>query len=166
MTPQEALERLLPSYSRYYDVLPEAPAPFQAAAEFHSHGESYMLVKSAKLWEMDSNEYVYFAAEDAMDAATLQTRIEQAWELTMPRVTPTDHHRNSDVTVIFLVPELDGDGRRTIRHNARSQGYKHGLQGWSNLRLGAIELTTGRITCNRHGRDLRKLLSNISKSNL
>ena len=164
MTPQEALEKLLPAYSRYYDLVAEPPAPFGAAAEFHSHGESYVLVKSAKLWEMDSNEYVYFAAEDAMDAATLQARIEQAWEMTMPRVIPTDHHRNSDVTVIFLTSALDDEARRLVQHTNRSEGYKHGLQGWSNLRLGAIELSTGRTTCNRHGRDLKKLLSNISKN--
>ena len=161
MTPQEALERLLPSYHRYYDIVSDPPAPFAAAAEFHSHGESYLLIKSAKLWEMDSNEYVYIAAENALNAETLSERIETAWALTMPRVEPTENHRNSDVTVIFLTPSLEKDARRLVRRTVRSRGYQHGLRGWSNLRLGAIELSNGRITCNRHGRDLKKLLSNI-----
>ncbi|MBQ6116110.1 MAG: hypothetical protein IJL08_02155 [Oscillospiraceae bacterium] len=159
MTPQEALERLLPAYSRYYDVVPEAPAPFDAAAEFHSHGESYILVKSAKLWEMDSNEYVYFAAGEAFSAEKLTQYIETAWALTMPRVTPGENHRSSDVTVIFLTPALESDARRVVRRTARSKSYRHGLQGWSNLRLGAYEYSTGRITCNRHGRDLKKIIS-------
>ena len=164
MTPQEAVERLLPSYTRYYDVVADPPAPFSAAAEFHSHGESYLLIKSAKLWEMDSNEFVYIAAEDSLSPEMVSERIESAWALTMPRVQPSENHRNSDVTVIFLTPSLDADARRLLRRTVRSQGYKHGLQGWSNLRLGAIELSTGHITCNRHGRDLKKLLSNIQKS--
>ena len=163
MTPQEALQQLLPSYNRYYDVLPEPPEPFEAAAEFHSHGESYMLVKSAKLWEMDSNEFVYFTAAEDLTADTVAARIETAWDLAMPQIHPTEHHRNSDVTVIFLTSALDDEARRLVQHTNRSEGYKHGLQGWSNLRLGAIELSTGRTTCNRHGRDLKKLLSNISK---
>lgn len=164
MTPHEALERLLPSYGRYYDVLPEAPAPFAAAAEFHSHGESYMLVKSAKLWEMDSNEFVYFAAEDALTADAAAERIEKAWALSRDRINPDKNHRNSDVTVIFLADTLDDGARSAVRHTVRSVGYHHGLHGWSNLRLGAIELSTGRVTTNRHGRDLEKLLRNISNS--
>ena len=69
------------------------------------------------------------------------------------------------MTVIFLTDLLPEDARKLVRHTNRSKGYKHGMQGWSNLRLGAIELSTGRIACNRHGRDLKKLLSNIMKSN-
>ena len=159
MTPQEALERLLPAYSHYYDIVPEPPAPFAAAAEFHSHGESYILVKSAKLWEMDTNEYVYFAAEETLGAEKLAQYIEEAWDLSMPRINPGESHRSSDVTVIFLTPELESDARRLVRRTARSKSYKHGLRGWSNLRLGAYEYSTGRITCNRHGRDLKKIIS-------
>ena len=163
MTPEEALEKLLPAYTRYYDVSREAPAPFAATAEFHSHGESYLLVKAAKLWEMDSNEYVFIVAEDALTDADVAARIDAAWDGTMPRVTPSENHRNSDVTVLFLVPELDSAARKTVKRTVRSVGYQHGFQGWSNLRLGAIELSTGRITTNRHGADLKKLLRNIFK---
>ena len=130
------------------------PAPFQAAAEFHSHGESYLLIKSAKLWEMDSNEFVYFSAEDTLTAETVLHRIETAWNLAMPQIHP-----------VFLTNLLPEDARKLVSRTNRSKGYKHGMQGWSNLRLGAIELSTGRIACNRHGRDLKKLLSNIMKSN-
>ena len=164
MSLQEALDRLLLSYTRYYDLNPDPPAPFAAAAEFHSHGESYLLVKAAKMWEMDSNEYVYFSAEESIPAETLTQRIDAAWDLAMPRIQPGEHHRNSDVTVIFLTDSLSDDTRRLLRRTVRSKGYKHGLQGWSNLRLGAIELSSGRVTVNRHGRDLKKLLSNISST--
>ena len=54
MTPNEALEKLLPAYTRYYDVSYDAAPPFSATAEFHSHGEKYILVRKAKLWDMDS----------------------------------------------------------------------------------------------------------------
>jgi hypothetical protein len=114
MSPQEALERLLRSYTRYYDLTEDPPAPFQAAAEFHSHGESYLLIKSAKLWEMDSNEFVYFAAEDALTAETVSHRIETAWDLAMPQIHPGENHRNSDVTVVFLTNSLPEDARKLV----------------------------------------------------
>ena len=164
MTPLEAMERLLLSYRQYYDMNPDPPAPFAAAAEFHSHGESYLLIKSAKLWEMDSNEFVYFSAEDSFSAEELSRRVEVGWDSAMPQIHPGENHRNSDVTVIFLANSLSDDARRLLRRTVRSKGYRHGLAGWSNLRLGAIELSSGRVTVNRHGRDLKKLLGNILKS--
>lgn len=164
MTPLEALERLLRSYTQYYDMNPEPPAPFQAAAEFHSHGESYLLIKSAKLWEMDSNEYVYFAVQERFSAEELSARIEAGWDHAMPQIHPGENHRNSDVTVIFLAESLSDDAQKLLRRTHCSKGYRHGLEGWSNLRLGAIELSSGRVTVNRHGRDLKKLLGNILKS--
>ncbi len=161
MTPTEALEKVLPAYERYYNVARSAPAPFAATAEFHSHGEKYLLIRQAKIWDMDSHEYVYFAARDALDETALRTLIEAAWDDAMPRVEPSGSHRNSDVTLVLLLPELDAAARTAIRRTHRSLGYQHGLQGWSNLRIGAIELSDGRITTNRHGKDLKKLLSNI-----
>ena len=65
ITPQEALEQLLPSYERYYDVRPEAHGSFAATARFYTKGEQFFLIKSAKMWEMESNEFVYFLARSA-----------------------------------------------------------------------------------------------------
>lgn len=161
MTTAEALEKMLPSYMKYYNVERDVAAPFAATAEFHTHGEKYMLIRAAKMWEMDSNEYVYFATEDALSSERLQEFIDAAWNDAMPRVEPSGSHRNSDVTLVLLTSQFDDAVRKTIRRTNRSVSYKHGLQGWSNLRIGAIELSTGRITCNRHGDDLKKLFGNI-----
>lgn len=164
MTLDEALEKLLPAYMRYYDVVRDAVSPFAATAEFHSHGEKYILIRQAKLWDMDSHEYVYFATEDTLDETRLQTLIEAAWGDAMPRVEPSSIHRNSDVTLVLITPKLDDTVRKAIRRANRSVSYRHGFQGWSNLRIGAIELLDGRITCNRHGDDLKKLFGNIFKN--
>ena len=161
MTTIEALEKMLPAYMRYYNVTREVEAPFVATAEFHSHGEQYFLIRQAKMWDMDSHEYVYFATEDTLDEARLQTLIEAAWNDAMPHVEPSGSHRNSDVTLVLLTQYLNDAARKSIRRTRRSVGYLHGLQGWSNLRIGAIELSDGRITCNRHGSDLKKLFGNI-----
>ncbi|MBQ9721319.1 MAG: hypothetical protein IJV64_11590 [Oscillospiraceae bacterium] len=162
ITPGEALGQLLPSYRRYYDVSEAPHGSFAATARFYTRGEQYFLIRSAKMWEMESNEYVYFLTADALTTEQLQQRIEEAWSDTMPQVRPSESHRNSDVTLVVLVPQLDAQTRKALRHFHRSVGYRHGLHGWSNLRLGAIELSDGRITTNRHGADLKKLLGNIN----
>lgn len=163
MTLDEALERVLDSYLRYYDVVREDVAPFSAKAEFHAHGESYLLIKEAKMWEMDSNEYVYFLKSETPDVETVKERIETAWEEAIAKVNPSENHRNSDVTLLLLCDTLPVETKKLIKHTNRSKGYRHGLQGWSNLKLGAFELSTGKIAVNRHGADLKKLLQNIFK---
>ena len=161
MTLEEALDRLVASYTRYYNVVRENTAPFSAKAEFHAHGESYLLIKEAKMWEMDSNEYVFFYAGSSPDAETVSNLIETAWDEAVAKVTPGKNHRNSDVTFLLVADSLPQETRKVIKRTHRSKGYAHGLQGWSNLKLGAFELSTGKPATNRHGADLKKLLQNI-----
>lgn len=161
MTTIEALEKLLPAYMRYYNITRDVEPPFAAVGEFHWLGEKYFLVRQATIWDIESHEYVYFVTEDALDETRLQTLIEAAWNDAMPRVKPSGSHRNSDVTLVLITPQLDKTVRKAIQRASKSVSYKHGLQGWSNLRIGAIELSDGRITCNRRGTDLKKLFGNI-----
>lgn len=164
ITPQEALEQLLPSYERYYDVTRERRGSFAATARFYTRGEQYFLIKSAKMWELESNEFVYFLPTDHLTEDQLAERIEEAWNDAMPQVHPSESHRNSDVTLVVLTPELGKNVRKALRRFHRSVGYRHGMHGWSNFRLGAIELSDGKISTNRHGADLKKLLRNIHLS--
>ena len=55
MTSKEALQTLLKSYWRYYNVKDEGvEEPFAAEAEFLSQDVQYFLVKSAKLGEAEN----------------------------------------------------------------------------------------------------------------
>jgi hypothetical protein len=164
ITPNEALMQLLPSYQRYYDVSREQHGSFAATARFCSRGEGYMLVRAAKMWEMESNEFVYFLTADTLTAEQLDACIREAWDDAIPQVQPSSTHRNSDVTVVILARELTRETRKALRRFHRSVSYRHGMHGWSNLRLGAIELSDGTISTNRHGADLKKLLRNIHLS--
>lgn len=163
MTPDEALERLLRSYTQYYDVVREGvEPPFAAEALFHSHDEQYFLVKSARLSEADSHEYVFFAVEEALDEARLRLLDEAAWSRGMERVRPHKDHRNSDVTLIVLAERMTPGAEAALKKLKRSKSYRFGLQGWSNYRVIALEVPSGRMAHNRMGRSLRKLLRNIT----
>ena len=162
MTSEEALEKLLRSYVQYYDVIREgAEPPFAAEARFHSHHETYVLVKSARISEADSHEYVYFAAEKQLDAGRLQEPARTAWERGTAYVKPHSAHRNSDVTLIVLAEHMTPEALEGVKKLKYSQSYRFGLQGWSNFRAIALETSSGRLTYNRLGRTLKKLLSNI-----
>ena len=163
MTPNEALERLLPSYIRYYDVFREnVEPPFAAEARFHSHNEQYVLVKSARVAEADSHEYVYFALEGELTAARLDELDKTAWERGTSFVKPHSAHRNSDVTLIILAEHISPEVMAAVKKRKHYQSYRFGLQGWSNYRLVALETSSGTLACNRQGQTLKKLFRNIS----
>ncbi len=164
MTPDEVLERLLRSYTRYYDVIREnVEPPFAAEAVFHSHDEQYVLVKSARISESDSHEYVFFATTDALDEAVADRLEQTAWDRGMARVQPHMNHRSSDVTLIVLAGTITPEAKRRIKKSKRTKSYKHSLHGWSNYRAIALETSSGDLAFNRLGRDLKKLFRNILK---
>ena len=164
MTATEALDTLLRSYVQYYDVIREdVEPPFAAEAQFHSHEEQYFLIKSARISEADSHEYVFFAAEESMDLAGVNALDETAWSRGMARVKPHKDHRNSDVTLVILAEHIAPEAMAAIKKLKHYQSYRFGFQGWSNYRVIALETSSGSLTCNRLGQSLKKLFRNISK---
>ena len=147
MTLEEALKRVLRSFQTYYNIDLENPAePFAAEARFLSHDTQYFLMKAARIAE----------SFEQLDAA--------AWSTGMARVEPAAGHRSTDVILVILTNHLDEDAMQRIRSRKHYQSYRFGLRGWSNYRLIAMEIPTGREAHNRLGRDLPRLLSNVRQS--
>lgn len=161
----EALDKLLYSFKRYYNIKKgdEVEPPFVAEAEFISHNEQYFLIKKAKVAEINSNEYVFFYTTDILDLETLQSLDACAWERGLSRVKPDSNHRNSDVTLIIIADNIAQDAFKAVHKMKHYQSYFFCLQGWSSYRLVALELSSGKMAYNRQGQNLKKLVSNITK---
>lgn len=162
MNLQEALDKLLPSFQRYYNIkTEEVQEPFAAEAVFQSHNEQYFLIKSARISEANSNEFIYFYTADSLSATELQELDTCAWERGMEHVQPNYYHRSTDVALIIIANQIEEEAFGLIRKLKHSKSYQFGLQGYSNYRLIALELSTGRVSHNRQGQSLKKLVSNI-----
>lgn len=160
----EALEKLLRSFVRYYNVKTEdVEEPFAAEAEFFSDEQQYFLIKAAKISESSSREFVYFATPRELTYPLLKTLDETAWERGLSQVNPGPGHRNSDVTLIILADRIEKDAFDAVKKLKHYKSYTYRLHGWSNYRLVALELSTGRIVHNRQGETLKKLVGNIQK---
>lgn len=62
MESDDALQTVLRAFEPFYTVQTRGiDAPFCALAEFHAHGEQFFLTKAAKVADIDTNEYVFFA---------------------------------------------------------------------------------------------------------
>lgn len=163
MTAADALDKVLPLFQAYYDVRQDdVTPPFDAEASFRSHDERYFLVKSAKMSEEDAFEHVFFAALDKLTLPKVKELEEIAWNEGVSRAKPGPHHRCTDVTLILLADEIDADAGAFLQKLRRTKNYGFLFYGYSNYHAIAIETSTGRMTCNRLGRHLRKLFSNIN----
>ena len=139
-------------------------APFAAEAEFLSQDVQYFLVKSAKLGEAQSHEYIYFATTEHLTLAQAQALDEAAWSRGMSRVEPGPNHRNSDVHLVVLAEKMDDEAAVFLKKLRRYESYHHTFWGWSHYRVIALETSTGRLTCNRMGQILKKLFGNIKSA--
>lgn len=159
MTLHDALERTLKSYGHYYTVRRgDAAPPFQAEALFLQHDERYFLSRGIRLSESDSRDTVFFATVERLDAATFTALDEAAWSTGLSRVQPEWGHRGADVGLVILTNHLEPDAADRIRVVNRSRGYFFSLKGWTNYRLIAMEVSTGRFASNRLGRQLADTL--------
>ena len=159
MTAQEMLDKLLRAYAVYYNVETRHPvAPFAAEATFHSHETQYFLVRSARIAEAESNEYVYFALEESLTVPRLKSLDAAAWNAGRAKVSPHRDHRNSDVTLLVLASRVESDAFALVPKLKHYQSYRFGFQGWSHYRLAVVETESGRMACNRQGKTLQKFL--------
>ena len=164
MTAMEALEKLLPSYEAYYNIKREdVTEPFTAEAEFYTHDESYFLIKEAKMNESESREFVFFAALDRLDVETLKKMDEISWETGMSRVVLSKIHYSSDVALVIMADTIDADAAKLIKKLKHHKSYCFNFKGFSRYRLIALETSTGKITYNHLGGELKKLVRNILK---
>ncbi|MBQ8956859.1 MAG: hypothetical protein IJ075_07815 [Lachnospiraceae bacterium] len=164
---QEVLEKIIASYEQYYDINRETPVePFAAEATFKSHGEEYFLIRSAKITEMDSSETAFFADMDSLDAPAYDALVDKVWDETLKRADPKPDHRNSDGILIIITDSIDGETKKKIKKTRRYKSYRFMLWGWSELRVIAYELSSGKAVCNRQGSILKELFANISVKGL
>lgn len=159
---EKALEVTLNAFKRYYNIKTEdVTAPFAAQADFISHNEQYYLVKAAKIADIDSNEYVYFACEENLSLERLNELCEEAWESGLKRVTPSYGHRNSDITLVIISDKMQNDSYTSVKKIKKYKSYKHTFYGWSHFKLIAMDISLNRLTYNRQGQSLKKVFNNI-----
>lgn len=159
------LEELYHSFESYYNVTKEdVQEPFVGEAQFHSDDSMYFLIKAAKLSESNSNEYIFFAAEDHLTSDRFEYLDSTAWERGISRVNPGPGHHFTDVSLVIIADEIDKELEAVIKKRSHQKSYRHMLWGFSNYRLVAIGLNEGIIIHNRQGKTLRKSVCNIYNS--
>lgn len=159
---REALNKLIKSFHVYYDVNMEDPLPpFSAEATFRLHDEQYVFIKKAKVSEIDSTEYMYFAEAGDLTAEQYQLFDDVSWQDGLKRADPKPNHRNTDVTLVIIAEEIGPEVAQIIKKAKHHVSYKFSFHGWSTYRVVAYDLSKGTVLYNRRGQELKKIFRNI-----
>lgn len=162
MESDDALQTVLRAFEPFYTIKTFGiDAPFCALAEFHAHGEQFFLTKAAKVADIDTNEYVFFARETFLDAPHFAELAEEAWKRGSRLVTPYFGHKNSDVSLVILADKSDAAAKKCVRKFRRYKSYKFGMYGWSAFNVSLCDFASQKIVSNPRGENLKKNLQQI-----
>lgn len=162
MENDDALQKVLRAFEKFYTVKTcDVAEPFCAFAEFHAHGEQFFLTKAAKVADIDTNEYVFFAQEKFLDAARLADLAEEAWKRGLRFVNPYFGHKNSDISLVILADESDSEAKKIVRKFRQYKSYKFGIYGWSAFNVSFCDFSSRNFFSNSRGENLKKNLQKI-----
>ena len=106
LTSDEFFERLLLSYSDYFDIIRDTSykdLSVAAEAAFHSFSEKYVLVKKKlSCGPLKLTKYVFFIRTGHLDEETFRTYNDALLEEGLSRVEPKKDHMYTYVSVVFL----------------------------------------------------------------
>lgn len=156
------LERLLKGYSTYFDVerKEDENVPLRAVCSFHVHSEKYVLVKAAKLWDADSNEYVYLFSVPELTEDIFARCRDYAYEKGMDRIDPKPGHMYSYITALFLCDSWTKKGAASLKKCRIYKNFRFSFHGWMEFHAAVLNCSDGQIETNHAGRQMKKMLEN------
>lgn len=169
LTREELLDRLFKGYEAYFDVEKYEDErsdgiPLVGHCRFFVHSEKYVLVKAAKLWAADSNEFVYIFSVPKLTGELFETCKNYAYEQGMKLIHPKPGHMYSYITAVFLCDECTPEAKKALQKCRIHKSFHFSWYGWMNFHTAAIVRDGGAILTNRMGRGNTKFMKNILNS--
>lgn len=164
---KQFLNILLESYETYFDVarnIEKDGMALPAEAVFHSRSEKYVLVQSAKLWAVETNEYVYFITDEISSIEEFKTLVDKVLKIGMREIKPHSEHMYSYITMVYLADSVNDSLRKAIRNFSYHRMFLLSLQGWMHFRLAAVDLSKNLIITNKKGREVKELLEKVMQN--
>lgn len=162
-TRETAVSRLLESYRTYFNITISGgeQAYLTAVCEFFEHTEKYVLSRQANLWTANCEEFVYLFNVKELSREIFEQCRDFAYEDGMKRMHIGPGHMYTYITPIFVCDTCREDGRAALRKCRIYKSFKFSLHGWMDFHTAVLEVGCNRITTNRSGRCVEKVLKNV-----
>lgn len=161
---RDVVDRMLGSYSAYYDIEDVSEGDLVARMEFHFRGEQYMLTRRVNLWSEEDHEYVYLFSGGSLDEAGLDAALSLSLDDGRSRIVPGRDHRCSTVTTLLVYDSIDDSAAKRIKYHSHHESFRLMLDGWMDHRVVAVDLSSDRILSGRRARDAVSTVRRIMDS--
>lgn len=166
---EDLLTRLLAAHSANYDIIKNyrfEGHSFPGYAEFHSYGEQYVLVKRAKLWEVNTHEYLFVDILEALNEEALGEAIDFMKQKAFRKVPAGPNHMSTAISLVIIANSATDKAAQLLCKTRFRKSYRMSFHGWADLRLALVDLSRPKgkqIFTNAAGRQLSQALeSNLT----
>lgn len=166
---ENILTRIVAAHEAYYDIRRDylfESRRFPAFAEFHNYGEQYVLVKRAKMWEVNTHDFMFFDFAETFDETNLEDAVDFMTTKAIRKVNASPNHMSSALTLIIIANQCTDEAFRRVKSVRFRKNYRFGFRGWSDLRLAVIDLSRNSgedIVTNAAAKQLKETLaSNVA----
>ena len=160
----DLLERVVAANSSYYTMQRDytfAGETFPAYGEFHTAGEQYVLVKRAKLWEVNTHDYLFFMSLPSLSVEELNKAVEFMTTQAIRKVSPGPDHMSSALSLVILADVIDEEASKALKKVKFRKNYRLSIPGWSDLRVAAVNFSApqgSQLISNSMGKPLIEML--------
>lgn len=162
-TREEALERLLASYEAYFNIskCSDEQKPLVAVCEFYERSEKFVLTKKAELWSANCEEFIYLFDVPRLTVSVFNECKEYALKDGMEKAHIGSGHMYTYITPVIVCDSCDEDARKLLKKCHIYKSFRFSLHGWMDFHVAAFEVTSDRISTNRSGRCVEKVLKSV-----
>lgn len=136
---------------------------FDLFARYHLRAEKYFLTKSAKIYAMESNEYILVKMMYNLDNRNFELFKNSMIGSIDKLVELHDEHMSSVITGVMLTDkplnEIDDDVLKKIAEFKYHKGFSFGFKGWVDIRLLLVSLNDGSNIANKKGKEVSEIYS-------
>jgi len=153
---QTIAERLEPYFDLFWGER-VAGKSMDLVAKFKMRNEKYFFSKRITLYAYENHETVLVQRTGEITPAKVRDFCAFLQEAIEELIVPSDEHMSSTLTGVLLVGGgVDDQVKRLVENFRYSRSFRFFLQGWCELRLLLVDLTTAELYTNKAGRSLRE----------
>ncbi|MDO4966995.1 MAG: hypothetical protein Q4E51_09860 [Lachnospiraceae bacterium] len=167
---EETLKKIKIAYSSFYNV--ETTDKYNEDSNtveegnimnalFHMHSENYVISKKAQLYQMDTNEYIYFFYYDHLSKSLFDEAVAFSYENGFPQIKPDKDHRSSYIGTVIICNSYDEDALIALKKYRKRQSFKFSLYGWMEVHTALVDLRSESVWHNSDGSNSGKFLKGI-----
>ena len=133
---------------------------FDLFAKYLLRNEKYVLIKQAKIYTIENNEYSFIKYFNKIDRDQLDKFIALLIKSIDFLIQPSEEHMSSIVTGVIATPDKpDSDIINAIKKFKYHKGFAFGLKGWVDIRLLLVTMNQDYIVTNKKGKEVSKVYS-------